>query len=261
MKQLQQIKEALEILNVNSNAIKFFLTNYQVGKSSIGKIATAAKLDRSSAYLAYNQLTHLGLLEDNLSTTQKLVWAKSPETIIAKLRARIRKMKKQVENIETDLPELLASYNKQSIKPVLQFFSGKQGLQKISYDVLKNAGQEILLFSNQAKEKNVFSAKARKEFINTRLQKKIKIRVIATDTQEAHDIQKNQSKFLREVVITKNQIPFNNEIYIYGDKVAMLNFDKEILGFIVQSSEFAKTHRWMFEEIWAKHKKQGSKNQ
>jgi len=56
MNTLEEIQKALKLLGLNSNAIKFYLASYTKGYASVGKIAGTIKIDRSSAYLALEQL-------------------------------------------------------------------------------------------------------------------------------------------------------------------------------------------------------------
>ncbi|MFA5993917.1 MAG: hypothetical protein WC823_03090, partial [Parcubacteria group bacterium] len=56
---------------------------------------------------------------------------------------------------------------------------------------------------------------------------------------------------LRETrIIHEKDIPFTNEIYIYRDKIAMLEFAQDTQGFIVKSKAFAEAQAWIFEKLW-----------
>lgn len=251
MNSMKEIKSALKALGANNNAIKFFECSFTLGRSPISKIAQHIKMDRSSAYLACDELVSLGLLNVEVVRNRKIVWAKPPRSIISRLRTRIRQLKTQCLNIETQMPELLAAYEKSDSQPVLQYFSGKDGLRQITDDVLESAQGEILLYSNQAEEKNVFTDLDHKAFIKARKQNDIFIRVLAPDTPEAHNLKKTDSLSLRETrIIYDEEIPFKCETYIYADKIAMLEFRDQIQGFIVRSEEFNHAQRWLFEKVW-----------
>ena len=254
MNELKTIKEALELLGSSKNAIDFYMVSFRLGKSSIGRVATAARMDRSSAYLACQQLIDLGLIGQDLTASRKVVWAESPQTVMAKLRTKIRQFRKQHEAIEQSLPQLLAEYKELDSKPVLQFFSGQDGLKEISDDVLQSGVKEILLLSNQAEERKVFTDHDHKDFIQRRLAQGIRIRVLATDTLEAKQLQKSDKQNLRETCIITSEEPFTSETYIYGNKVAMLSFDLDFFGFIVTSKPFAQSQRFMFEQLWSQYK-------
>lgn len=251
MNKLEEIQKALKLLGLNANAIKFYIASYSKGYSSVGKIAKFIKIDRSSGYLALEQLKKAGLIDEKIIGQRTQFCSKSPRVVLSKLRTQTKKFKNQYLIIEDQLPELLAEYSQKNNQPTLQFFSGKDGLKQITDDILQYAKGEILIFSNQKEEKRVFADIDHEEFIRERIRKGIKIRVLAPDTPEARELQGRDNQSLRETrIICEKKIPFINEIYIYGDKIAMIEFVDETQGFIVKSKAFAEAQAWIFEKIW-----------
>jgi len=174
---------------------------------------------------------------------------------LSKLRANSRTLRNQCLNIENNLPELLAEYSQKDKQPVLQFFSGKSGLEQITNDILESAKNELLVFSSQTEEKRVFNNVDHKEFVKERLTRNIHVKVLTPNTEEAHKLKKSDFKCNRETrIISQDKIPFTNEIYIYANKIAMLEFVDEVQGFIVKSPAFHEAQKWIFEEIWEKYK-------
>lgn len=253
MKTLHPLKEALELLGASQNAISFYLTSFRAGKSSIGNIASKAGLDRSSAYLASQQLLELGLLDHDLASRGRLVWAQPPAVVMQRLRLKIRQYRNQQEILEQALPALLQEYNDQTAKPVVRVFTGHDGLRQVEEDVLSCANKEILLFSNQAQEKKVFNELDHKDFIKRRIDRGVHIKVLAADTPESHMLKQKDKHVLRTTRIIQGPPPFSNEIYIYDDKIAMLDFDRDVIGFIVTSKSYGDFMRWVFVQLWDKH--------
>lgn len=249
MPELVELKEALQSLHLSPNAVRFYLESYRTGPASIGQIALLCSMDRSSAYLAVEQLKEHGLVTEDLAGTRKKIAAKPPKTVLARLRTETRRFRRQAEAIEESLPALLASYAANEAKPILQFFSGVPGLHQVTDDVLEQAEGEILLLTNQATEKDVFSKADHEAFIATRLQRGISIRVLAANVPDAYELQKRDKYCLRETRVVDGE-PFTSETYIYADTVAMINFNREVMGFTVRSKEFAESQRWMFEQLW-----------
>lgn len=255
MDKLNEIKKALEILGLNANAVKFYLASYKEGAASVGQIARQTGIDRSSAYLAMEQLMRAGLMDDEVEGKRKRIFARPPQAILSRLRSKSRALRNQCMNIENTLPALLAEYSQKDQQPVLQFFSGKAGLKQITDDILESTTDELLVFSNQKEEKRVFNKVDHNEFVVERMRRRIRIRVICPDTVESRELQARDAKSLRETrIIKQKNIPFTNEIYIYADKIAMLEFVDEVQGFIVKSRAFSEAQKWLFEEIWDKCK-------
>lgn len=251
-RELAKLDEALRTLGASPNAAAFYLACYRGGKATVGDVARACKMDRSSAYLACEQLEALGLVELDATAARKTVAAKPPSAVLARLRTEMRRLRRHHDDVEESMSELMAAYASHASKPVLRFFSGHDGLKQITDDVLEHADGEILLFTNQRTEKNVFSSADHQEFIRERLRREISIRVLAADTPEAHAMAASGKTVRRETRIVQGE-PFTSETYIYGDSVAMLSFDTDVVGFVVRSREFAAAQRWTFEQLWGKH--------
>ena len=250
--ELKKLKEALGALGATENAAAFYLTLYRAGTSTVGDVAKVSKMDRSSAYLACGQLEELGLVDGDATGPRKAVTAKPPSAVLARLRTDMRRLRRHHDEVEESMQELLASYQERESRPVLRFYAGHDGLKQITDDVLENANGEILLFTNQRTEKNVFSSADHAEFIRERLRRGISIRVLAADTPESQAMAASDASVRRETRVVDGE-PFTSETYIYGDNVAMLSFDKDVVGFIVRSRDFARAQRWTFEEVWRNH--------
>ena len=250
--ELKELAEALKMLGATENAVALYMASFTTGRTTVGKLAGICHMDRSSAYMAVEQLRGLGVLESDETGTRKTILAKPPKAVLARLRTEMRRLRRQHDSIEESMSSILASYVEHESKPVLQSYSGVEGLHRIADDVMEHAQGEILLYTNQATEENVFSEADHKEFIADRIRRGLTIRVLAADVPESYELQKRDKQCMRETRIVKGE-PFTSEAYIYGDRVAMLGFAKEIFGFVVHSKEFSQAQRWMFEQIWEKH--------
>lgn len=247
--ELRKLTDALGALGATRNAVSFYLSCYRSGASLVGDVARACGMDRSSAYNACEQLEALGLIERDAAASRKTVAARPPSAVLARLRTEARRMRRLHEEVEESMPELMAAFAAAPSKPVLRVFSGREGLRRITDDVLDQARGEILLFSNQRAERQVFNDADHREFIAERLRRGIAIRVLAADTPEARALRRADARSLRETRTVAGE-PFASETYVYGDSVAMLSFDKDVVGFVVRSRKFAEQQRWVFETIW-----------
>jgi sugar-specific transcriptional regulator TrmB len=259
----QTISEALSALGLNPNATALYLQSYQTGRATVGHLAGLCGMDRSSAHLAATQLRHAGLLEEQAEGSRTLVWAKPPRQILNRLRINIRKLRSQYDAIEDNLPSLNAVYTPGESMPVMQVFSGQDGLRQIVANILEEAEGQILLMSNQAAERQVFTHQDHQDFVAERLRRQLHIRVLAADTPEGHELRAGDAAHLRQTRLIPSEAkpPFQNETYIYGQSVAMLSFRDQIFGFIVRSADFADSQRWLFERLWddIAHNKQGGR--
>ncbi|MBW4061746.1 hypothetical protein HJC99_04230 [Candidatus Saccharibacteria bacterium] len=246
------LQTALAALGLTPNAIALYEQSFLTGRSTVGRLAALAEMDRSSAHLAATQLRGAGLLNEEVVGERTYIWVKPPKDVLVRLKIAMNHLQTQYESVEDALPALSAGYQAAEKLPVVQVFSGKSGLKQVVANVLENAADEILLFTNQAFEREVFSSADHRDFINERKRRGIKIRALAVDTTEGHDLQAADDDNLRQTRLISGEttVPFKNEIYIYGDSVAMLSFSGQVFGFVTRSADFAEAQLWAFERLW-----------
>lgn len=242
------LAQSLQILNLEPKEIKFFLTSFKTGPATINEIAKLARLERSTAYLIADQLISKGLLDENLSSYRKKIKAVEPKKLLKLVAARQRSVRRQEIELEESLPELQSLYQASEFRPKVRVFEGKLGLIHVWQDILSTKG-EILLWSNQERETLVFSPEDHQKFIKERISKKIPIRVLAVNNQLGMDL-KDQSGALRQTKLLPEGINFSAETYIYDNKVAIVDYNKDIIGVIMESQPISDSQKALFEMTW-----------
>ncbi|PIX62407.1 hypothetical protein CO057_04705 [Candidatus Uhrbacteria bacterium CG_4_9_14_0_2_um_filter_41_50] len=248
---MKSLKLGLESLQLSDNARQLYMLSFEVGRSTIGKLASALSMDRSSAYLAVEQLKDAGLMKEDVTDGVKRVIASPPDIVERLLKKRAEAFIGFAEEIHKDEGELLASYQAKDRRVVLESFSGRKSLRRITQDILLSSDKEVRIFTNQNAERKVFSASEHDNFILERVRKGIKAYVLASDTSGAKLLQKYDRRELRQTKIVKELKPIKNETYIYADKVAVLGFSDTIFGFIVQDKEFAQLQKILFDRFFS----------
>ncbi len=247
---MQYIEQALKQLDFSENAVKIYLQSFHTGRSSIGVLAKSISMDRSSAYLAVQQLVAEGLLKEDVIDGRKHIWASPPNVIEDLLKKHAKQLSDTARDIDRTLGELLINYRTNNAKTALQSFSGNSSLTRITQDILSSDISEVRIITNQNAERKVFSANAHDNFIQSRVRKGIKAYVLSADTKGADLLQRYDKRELRETKINKSLTPLKNETYIYGDNVAVLGFSDTIFGFIVHDKEFAELQRLLFDHLF-----------
>lgn len=246
---------ALLMLGLDSGQIKFFETSFKLGPSTINEIAKVSKLQRSSAYLIADKLTANGFIEENLIEYKKKITTIDPKKVMQMLSSKQRILRRQEIELEEKLPELQASYLASEFRPKVRVFEGNNGLVKVWADILSAKG-EILLWTNQETETTFFNLNSHNKFIEQRTKKQIPIRVLAVNNKKAKDIP-SQSETLRQTKLLPKETTFSAETYIYDNghspsasKVAILDYNKDIIGIIIESVPIALAQKSIFELIW-----------
>jgi len=251
MGHINDLEKILAVFDLSNNCKQLYMKSFESGEQSISWLAENLNMDRSSTYLAVDQLKQTGLVELDETKRPARVRAVEPRKILGRIEHKIQSLEETFDSVHAKLPQLEAVYNSKSAKPIMQSYNGKDGLHQIMEDILTSSDAEILMFTNQTIEKGVFTKCDHDHFIRKRKQQSLNVRVIATDDSYARNLRALDKQNRRITKILNGQSPFDCEIYIYQNKVAMLIFKDEIIGFIVNSADFTQFMRWQFETIWS----------
>lgn len=245
----KSILTSLNLLGLNQKEVKFFITCFRLGPSSINEVALASKLQRSTAYLITEKLLKIGFLEEDLKSYKKKISCIGPNKLLQMIEARGRLLKRQEIEIKDNLPELQVLYQTLEIRPKVKVFEGNNGLLSVWKDILSSNG-EVLLWTNQETENLFFNENLHLKFIEERVKRKIQIRVLAVRNKKGKLLVKSDKECLRQTKILPEGYKFSPETYIYGNKVAILDYNKDIIGVILESEPIASSQKTIFELAW-----------
>lgn len=243
------IEKSLGLLGLSPLETKFFLACFTCGPATISQIARAAKIRRSTAYLLVKNLSSQGLILGDQKQYSSRFQTIEPKKLLQIIADRQRRFRRQELDLEENLSQLQSLYQASDIHPKVRLYEGHSGLLSVWQDILSTQS-EILLWTNQQTENQFFGPQNHAKFIAERLTKKIPIRVLATDSPQALDLQKLDSQSLRQTKILPPDTTFSAETYIYDHKVAMLDYNKDIIGVIIESQPMFIFHHANFELVW-----------
>lgn len=243
------IQDVLQHLGLNAKERRFFLSCFKIGPASIPEITQHARIERSTAYLIAKKLIGLDLIEEDLKSYGKKLIAAEPKKLLRILSAKQRTIQRKELELEERLSEIESLYQATDARPKVRVFEGNNGLLSVWGDILEKE-QEILLWSNQETESLFFTPSLHEKFITERKRKNILIRVLAVNNFKSKTLKSLDLKNLRETKLLPENVNFSAETYIYGDKIAIIDYKKDIIGIIIQSEPIAKTQRAIFEMTW-----------
>jgi hypothetical protein len=150
------------------------------------------------------------------------------------------------------MSELQTAYAASEILPKVTIHQGSAGLNAVLRDIL-SASEEVLLWTNQATEQEVFEPQLHDDFIKQRLKKKILIRVLAVNNPAGTELAANDSHNLRKTHLLPAGTAFNAETYLYDNKVVILDFNTDIIGIVIRNPSIYEAQKAMFELQWQQH--------
>lgn len=245
----KSLERTLLLMGLSPKEIKFFLACFKIGPSSINEVAKSAKLERSTAYLIAQDLLSKGLLIEDLKSYGRKIATVEPKKLLSLIASKQRVLRRHELELEESLPELQALYQASEIRPKVRVYEGNSGLLEVWKDILSTKG-EILVWTNQQTDTLVFGPQRHISFIDERVKKGIKARVLSVDNPEGRRLKKLDPQLLRETKILPKETNFTAETYIYGNKVAVLDYNKDIIGVITESGPISNSQREIFELTW-----------
>lgn len=249
----------LEHIGLSKNEIKIYLASLELGESGAAEIAERARVHRVAAYTVISGLIDKGFLVQSKVKRGRRISAQDPKHIESLLRSKRRQLRRLTERYESVLPELTTLFRHATVRPRVQFFEGVRGLEQINVDII-NSLKELppekritLSYANPNDIVDRFEGYMTEEggYLDSRKKYGIFNRVIAYDGPVTRAMQPHDAKELREMIILNDKVfPFKNDITIYANKMAIMAFQRETIGVIIESNEIVDDQRAIFRIAW-----------
>ena len=220
-----------------------YLICLKTGQATANRISELSNNPRSTTYDILEKLKSFGLISSCIIEKTINYIASEPESLLTLLNE-----KKLI--IEDILPELKLIQNKIEEKPKAQVFQGKLAIIKLLDEILDNAKELKVLGSHgNALEKIGYKPV---NFMNKRLERKIKIKQILENSKESRNIKQNN---LTEIKFSKKLNESKEAIFIFDKYVYHIILQYEITAIKIESKDHSKAMEIMFDEFWKSAKK------
>lgn len=233
----------------------FYLTALELGPCNVQQIAQKMKIFRSSAYHLLDSLSRKGLISQEIKSYGRTVIAEPPTRLVQMLKSHKRKIGRQAFELEDQLPELMGFFNMSKVRPTIKAYEGAEGLKAIHDDIL-TTGKTMYCYPRLDKAIQVLPIDFQLDFVEKRVKRGIKAIAL---TYRSPAIEEVLSKTpdavgskgsLRELRILPVDVPLPAEKIIYGNKVALLAYDKKITGVVIEHPDVAEMERRFFKMLW-----------
>lgn len=241
-------EKELQQLGLSDKEAKTYLAALELGSATAQQIAKKSGLKRPTVYFAIDRLTTLGLMSSFGKGKKRYFAAESPERLLSLIVAQRRKAVALEEDLQRILPELNNIFQLTGERPRVRFFEGKEGIKAIQEDILKSKIKSMEEAYPADEFLKLFSPEERKQYIEKRRKKKIKIRAIYTSQSSFKAPIKDSFVELR--FVPWSRFPFSADIVIYGNKVGIATYKGKLIGIIIESKEIAETLRFIFKLAW-----------
>lgn len=238
------IESYLQKFGLSEKESLLYLAGLQLGPANLQELVNASKLKRSTVYDVMSNLKELGLF--------KLISKGKSRQYIAAEPSALFSILKQKENLLQNIfGQLEALQNSKSSKPSIRIYKGLEGVKEIYEDILKNRSEHIEILSSKQPDKKIVDYWLR-DYTPRRIKKGSFVKVIAPESAFILDLQKKDKYSLRETRIApKNQLPFQNEVFAYNNKIAFITQEGDnSLGLVVESQDIFNTFSLLLNFVW-----------
>lgn len=239
------MEQELKEFGLTDKEIKVYLACLKLGTALVQEIAKKAGTYRTYTYEILKSLKEKGLVSYVIKNGKQYFEVAQPEKLINILKEKESKIIKV-------LPDLKEIYQSSIEKPKVELYEGKEGLKTILDDIIRTK-KEILVYGSTEKQLKILQFYF-PNYIIRRIKTKIHTRVITEKSPWTIEKLKTEKKELRESKFIPN-IEFPTVTYIYGNKVAILSLEKEIIGLIIENKAISDTQKQIFELLWKIAKK------
>jgi len=238
--------ETLRKIGLTKNDRKIYLTLVDSGTSTVSDLVKRTGLHRSYTYDILGRLINLGLVGFIIKNNKRYFETSLPEKILDILETKEQEIKKAKEDVNRILPQLAKRRVLNIEKQEARMFMGKQGIQSILEDILVNK-KDFIAFGAEGKFKDIFKW----YFTNwqkRRVKNKIRYKIIYNKKLVGKRPTKEQK--LVDVKFLPEAYEFPATTLVYKNKVGIIIWDTNPIGFVLESKEAVKSFISAFDLLW-----------
>lgn len=247
------IPEILQNLGLTPEETDFYLSLLNNGQQSASQLAKSTKIKRTYIYSVSVGLIKKGLVSQNKKGRATVFAPQSPDKLLSLVQTKKQAIESAESSLEGILPSLKTKFQVTDSKPIVTYFEGVEGVKKVYLDTLKET-KDIYAFMQNA-DVGEFRDWLKDVYLKQRVKKGIGAKVILASGPLAQKYKAEDKQHLRQTkIVSAKDYPFRVEVNIYGDKLAIMNYQKEgsPVGIIIENGAIAKTMLAFFELTWAK---------
>lgn len=245
------ILRQLQLLGLNKNEAEIYLALLKIGPASVVNLAAATAITRTSLYYQLTGLKQKGLAYESRQNKKRFFHARQPD-FLKKISRHKLVAAQQTETITASLiPSLKKMVSLPSSRTRVTFYEGKQSVWEV-FEIILRANKDACWFGFGEKFFEFFGydhfirnfSKKRRQYGRT------KTLNILPFIPQAVKIAARGETYFYEFRFLKDQSDFESGICIFGDKIAIFSYAKDISATVLEGAALAALTRTMFMLIW-----------
>ncbi len=248
----QDILSALSNVGLKEEEALIYKTVLSLGSRPASIIAQRAGLKRAHTYNVLSSLIEKGIVQEFIKNSVKHFACSRPASLLSIVEEREAQLRLQKAQLERMIPELERLQNASAARTHVRFFQGVEGIKQIFEDMLQFPGENIYGLTDVATSMT-FARAAESQWIERFIRRRAELDIwwlgIVNLSPESEKALRTRL-WLKRRVKTVRDLDLPVEINIYGPRVAITSTHTEILGFVVENENLARTLRSIHETVW-----------
>ena len=222
------------------------------GPQRASDLAKWTGVKRGLIYKVLEQLESMGLISKTGGPGTVAIFSPShPNVLLSNIERKEKEIALTKEMLTSSLGTLSSKFNLITGKPNIQFFEGKEGVERVANDSINSKSEILSYIDNEAVNKYLLGLN--KKYVSERKKLNLKKKMLAVDSSFIRAHVKDMDKEITEVRIIPKSETFGTVMQIYDDKISYVTVleDKKI-GVIIEDSDIAHMHKIIFQATWDK---------
>jgi len=259
--QQEQIKNTLSQLGFSEKEGAVYLSALQNSNSSVLTIARDTELSRGTVFDIVENLKKKGYLAEVRKGKKRRLIVENPTNRFYSFLDQQHYELEKTKNLVEDVLPLIKTINaNEDFNPQIRVYAGETGFRKVWDEIFSYQGKEFLSITRI----ETLVKFCGRDFLDRIQERKMKLgfssRAINEDSLLSRELKAKDKEEKRETFLVPEEFKFPTGEIIFGDKIAMFSTKQENIILIIESKDFAETHRIYFEMLWKFLEERGCEN-
>jgi sugar-specific transcriptional regulator TrmB len=242
--------EKLRKIGMSDGEIKVYSALLDKGTASVNDLQENLGIDRRNIYDILNKLIERGLVSYVDDNKRKRFSALNPKRIVNYIEEKEVDLNNVKTEIQLIIPELVKRFESEKSKLNASVYRGKEGIKAIFDDML-NYRENFFIGSGGYVAINL--PYFWQEYNRRRIKKGVRWYNLCRG--ELREKIKTTGKYIYNRYMPLEFSANPSVVFIYGDKLANVLWDKDFFAFVIESKEIASNYKKYHEFIWKRSKK------
>ena len=242
------VKE-LQDFGLSEKEAKVYEAALELGPATADQLSKQSKILRPTTYVQLQSLLKLGLMSTYEEGKKTFFAPESPELLRRLLTRQKEALDSKDRELVEFLPELLRQFEGAGERPVVRFFTGKEGITATREEVLKSKNKKTYTIFSYEHLRKIYTEKELDDYSERRRFLGIHSRGI--HVYKAYFSKAGLDDLTERRFLPPEVFPFSTiEITVFDDKTSIRSLEGPLFGMIIHSVQIAAGMEAIFNFLW-----------